>query len=193
MRRQAWHISDSWSVDQLRSHIQVVKSNGSWELLRQPADVAELDRWMRCHLDCEPKRHRRYVSAVQLSVDDIANKMNMELPTLTRPQLRTLLHRATRKGIVTRVSRGRYEETREHESFERLIAEYDDPSYERWKRLHDRNKLVLLAHYLLHHLPAYRKARQLGLSDRAYFYALNEGLEPLAPEDPDEFPRNVQW
>ena len=59
-----------------------------------------------------------------------------------------------------------------------------DLSGDQWLERHERRLLAcnitLFVHYLLPHLPAYRKAKALSIGERAYYYRIGEAIDDLA-------------
>lgn len=203
-RRGAWQVDDSWSVDRFRRHIEQLRSNYSWQLLTGHADVVALDKWMQRYLRCVKirpfvrYRPREEDRPRRLSIDDIESKFRESQPNITRARLRTLLHRSARKGILFRVAHGQYEEADEYHWSKFPNPPWldrDDDGYEQWRLRsalrEDCRRLVLAAHYVLP-LPAARKARQFGISERRYYYALSEALVWFLPENESERLESVQ-
>ena len=104
-------------------------------------------------------------------------------PQLTRQKLRELLHRAHKAGHLRRVRRGLY--TQAPYDWDQWHIENDpmeeDPAEEkRYRRAHRRSEdqmNVFFAHYLLPDRASYRKAHDLGISERTYYYLLAEALD----------------
>jgi hypothetical protein len=197
-RRRAWQIDDSWSVDRFRRHIEQLRSNYSWQLLTGHADVVALDKWMRRYLRCVQLRPVVRYSRInidlprRLSIDEIESKFRESQPNITRARLRTLLHRGTRKGFLARVAHGQYEQADEYHWSKHPDPPWldrDDDGYERWRlqnaRREECRRLVLATHHVLP-LPAARKARQFGISERRYYYALGEALLWFLPDNEAE-------
>jgi hypothetical protein len=194
-RRKAWSIDDSWSVDRFRRLIEQFQSNYKWQVLTEPAEIVAIDKWMQRHLNCIESRFgfldRRHMDdddrPLRLSIDEIEAKFRAEQPGITRQRLRSLLHRSTRKGILVRVAHGQYEEADEHHWSKHPTPPWldrEDDGYEQWRlrsaQREEVRRLVLVAHYVLP-LPAARKARQFGLSERKYYYALCEAMAWFLP------------
>ncbi|MGE0031034.1 MAG: hypothetical protein AB7O21_20120 [Gammaproteobacteria bacterium] len=192
-RRRAWQIDDSWSVDRFRRHIEQLRSDYSWQVLTGTKDVVALDKWMQRLLRCVRPRPivrdpRLKIELPQrLSIDDIERKFRAEQPDITRARLRTLLHRGTRKGFLFRVAQGQYEQADEYHWSKEPDPPWlqrDDDQYEEYRKRaahrEECRRLVLAAHYVLP-LPAARKARQFRISERRYFYDLNDALLRLVP------------
>lgn len=177
-------MDESWSVERLLTHITALRETAGWKLLEKPKVLLRLDRVIRIFMSCEPRRVLPNDEPNRLTIDQIEQRMRADMPDLSRARLRSLLHRATRKDVVVRLKRGQYEESTDESFWHRRRATLDEEEREReerWMRRawikEQRCASVFACHYLLSHLPSYRKARQLGMSDRAYFYALNGALD----------------
>jgi predicted transcriptional regulator len=136
---------------------------------------------------------QRSVTAVH-SVESLWIQLTKDMPDLSRQRVRNLVARLARKGRVQRVARGRYERNPTWWEYRRQRDGYSDESEERWMaRLamaeHDRLNVVL-AHYLLPHLPVHRKALRLAISERTYYDRLATALAYL--REVHRAPRNVQ-
>lgn len=201
-RRKAWGISDACSVSDVAALILERRRSGKWEQLGFVLrDVSKADEAIRscCHVyerfgEDDPRAAYRYVGSRRATtVDEMHSAMRSEMPSLTREKLRKVLHKANREGSIHRVKRGlyihetwnmrRWEETREME---------EDESHQRWHERYERRSficaLVLVVHYLLPRRASYRKAKEIGIADRTYFYCLAEALEDFATtfeHDPD--------
>jgi hypothetical protein len=193
-RRSAWRIDDSWSVDRFRRLIEQLRSDYSWQVLTGSKDVVALDKWMQRYLAClRPRPIFRdpritFEPPPHLTIDEIERKFRAEQPGITRARLRTLLHRSARNGNLYRVAHGKYEHADKYHWSrypDRSWLYRNDDKYEEWRKRseqrEDCRRLVLATHYVLP-LPAARKARQFGISERRYFYDLNDALTRLLPE-----------
>jgi hypothetical protein len=186
-RMRVWGIEASWGLEELARHLDLVRQNEDWEKLVGTTKVAELDYWIREFAGCAPRFKRSVVRTdlpVHLTVDQIAERLRSEIPELSRAQLRSLLHRAAKRGVIERASRGSYQDAAGDEEWYQLVTgrnRESDEDDDRWLRrcatYERRRTTVLLVHYLLPHLASYRKARGLGLSDRTYFYDLSEAVD----------------
>lgn len=185
-RRNEWRIDDSWTVERLLTHITALRETNEWKLLEKPKALVRIDRVVRIFLSCEPRRVLPNDEPARLTIEQIEQRMCTDMPDLSRARLRSLLHRATRKDVVIRLKRGQYEESSDESFWHRRWAKLDEDEREsegRWMRRawikEQRCASVFACHYLLSHVSSYRKARQLSMSDRAYFYALNGALERI--------------
>ena len=112
--------------------------------------------------------------------------------------MRHLLAREAKAGHLKRTARGRYiQPPREWRWLEPEERYPHDEAEARWeersRRYSQLNADVLLVHYLMS-LPAYRKAKALGISDRTYYYRLAQALRSFESyfEIEGLTPQNVQ-
>lgn len=132
------------------------------------------------------------------SLQEIVRRAALEIPGVKPARMRHLLARETKAGRLKRTARGRYihppREWRWLEPEERYPHDEAEARWEdRARRFSQQNADVLLVHYLIP-LPAYRKAKALGISDRTYYYRLAHALRAFEMwlEVERSVPTNVQ-
>jgi hypothetical protein len=115
-----------------------------------------------------------------LNVDETLRLMRIWFPAITRERVRALLFRTERSGLACRQRRGTY--VPNEWGYARPLEEeldYGDESIWKWKQRRLRSAYALVVHYVLPWVPVYRKALEMGLSDRSFHYALNDALDDL--------------
>jgi hypothetical protein len=182
-RRAVWRIDRSWDVERLLRHVQLRRQDVEWEPLKfVPREIQEVDGHVRSLAGCYPRLRYDVALPPEVSMDDIrakARELGMNVDPL---KLRALLSRSARKGHLRRKRRGVYVYS-DDDDLRRSDLEYMLDVEARWQAWGERRfqseTAVLLAHYLLPHLHAYRKARQLGLSERTYYERLASALQSV--------------
>ncbi len=155
-----------------------------------PRDVASADDAVRSFCEvyewigAQRQSSHRYVGGERaMTIEEIHAAMRAKIPTLTREKLRKVLHKANHKHSMRRVKRGTY--IREPWNWRRWeeTQDSDEPDaawYQRQEQRRSLCRVLLLAHYLLPNRATYRKARDLGVGERTYFYYLGTALEDIA-------------
>jgi hypothetical protein len=186
LRAAAWAIPPASSAKALIRKIDSLCTNEVWAPLAARPAVVRLDDMLRDRVGglyppSPPELAERlwHYSPEPLTVDDVERLMKLWHPNIPRLQVRRLLMRAERRHLVVREKRGVYVADpggiRRREREDR--ADDDDEGWERYLSKSRRDARALMIHYLLPRVAAYRKAAALGLSERAYYYAIGHTIE----------------
>jgi len=172
-------------------HLGELRRTGEWRPIGTVmADVSDVDEAIRYFCGVysrEGAAWHRYVGFERaMTIDEIHAAMRTAMPTLTRARLRKVLHTASRRRKLRRVRRGLYvQEPYYYKRWEEMRDAEEDPEAARWEERWERHRfvcaVVLLSHYLLPNLAAYRKAKTLGIADRTYYVYLSSAIEELQP------------
>jgi hypothetical protein len=183
-RRSVWSLDKRTPLDLLRRIDFLRTSNTLWDVLDQHGpEVLRLDRTMCRVADCRWFHWKMPAWAEpygEHSVQEVVRRAALEIPGIKPARMRHLLAREVKAGHLKRTARGRYihppPEWRWLEPEERYPHDEAEARWEeRSRRFSQLNADVLLVHYLMP-LPVYRKAKALGISDRAYYYRLAHAL-----------------
>jgi len=197
-RAAAWRVDRRWTTNTLIARTSALLAGARLDRLTEaPTKIRVLDEqifgWLAYRNLGRSTDDDRSATAVH-SVQSLWTQLTKDMPELSKQRVRNLVARLARKGRIQRVARGRYERNPTWWEYRRQGDAYSDESEERWmarlaKAEHDRLNVVL-AHYLLPHLPVHRKALRLTISERTYYYRLTTALAYL--REVHSSPRNVQ-
>jgi hypothetical protein len=189
-RRSAWQIEPHYLPLELLARINFLRAGGIlWDLLEdKEPEILELDRAV-CHLAGCQWFHWEppppwYESYMEHSLQELVHRASLELPAVKPARIRHLIARDARSGRLKRTGRGRYvrapREWKWLEPEERYERDEQDAHWQaRYERSRQDRADVLLVHYLIR-LPAYRKSKALGISERTYYYHLGQALDDFA-------------
>jgi predicted transcriptional regulator len=197
-RAAAWRVDRRWTTNTLVARTSALLAGARLDRLTEaPTKIRVLDEqifgWLAYRNPIRNLEDERSATEIH-SVDFLWTQLKKEIPDLSRQRVRNMVARLARKGHIQRVARGRYERNPTWWEYRRQGDAYSDESEERWmarlaKAEHDRLNVVL-AHYLLPHLPVHRKALRLEISERTYYDRLATALAYL--REVHRPPRNVQ-
>ena len=197
-RAAAWRVNRRWTTDTVIARTSALLAGTRLDpLTKAPTRIRVIDEqifgWLAYRDIDRIAKDQRPVEPFH-SVESLWARLAQDIPDLSRQRVRNLVARLARKGRIQRVARGRYERNPSWWEYRRQHDGYSDESEERWmarlaKAEHDRLNVVL-AHYLLPHLPVHRKALRLAISERTYYDRLATALDYL--RELHRLPRNVQ-
>lgn len=194
-RRKAWSVRDNWTVADVSALLAERMRTDTWEpLTAVMGDVAKIDEAICRFCDIYPSLANRseffpaknaYLQvgrALAMTIDQIHDAMRKDAPTITREKVRKYVHKANREGELHRLKRGLYV-VQMSIWRRRHWAGADEEESKRWELRIEKWRflaaLVLLSHYLLSGRASYRKAREMGISNRTYYYWLSAALGDL--------------
>lgn len=185
-RSKSWAINQTWTVEQLLTRLEEYRGKRPWDRLEHvDGELLYVDEHISKSVWCwfkeDPEPTIQHPGSH--TIDQLWDVMKAEFPSFTRQKLRSLLFRLSQKGFTRRLERGVYLRRPWWDWDYDEEQDSNDPEGEKWRERYERRSLAcyvaLFVHYLLPHLQAYRKAKSLNLSERTYYYRINQAIEDL--------------
>jgi hypothetical protein len=200
-RAAAWRLGQHCPPLELLARIEKLRAGAPWDLLEKDGADVRLADLIICslsgcgwHDQLPPPEWTR-----EHSLQELVRRATLEVPGLKPARVRHLLARDVKAGRLQRIARGRYaaapwqwQHLEPEDRFE--LHEDDERSWARFERARKNRADVLLLHYLLPRLQAYRKSKALGIGERTYYDRLAHAVENFGMvfRPRAMFARNVQ-